>query len=316
MPLDARRLIALVAAIGVFTSPVAAAANERGPTPARALPRSSIAAKIRGSWQTIWSSSAPERLAISDSVFGASLHWNSGASGVEWTEVAVAGTGEAWRTRVIAARIDPARVRLTLDTATHDGGPAWTVARTPDDAAIAFNAGQFLQSKPWGLVVLNGTTMLSAGTGPLASTIWFDATGGVHLSHAGQAPPTRATFAFQSYPTLVANGETPAPLRQAGLGIDVAHRDARAAVGVDRAGRVIIVMTRFDALGEIFGSVPFGLTTPEMAGLMLAFGAQDAVMLDGGISAQMLIRDADGSAHRWPGMRSVPLAVIGRAISK
>jgi exopolysaccharide biosynthesis protein len=316
MPIDARRFIVVVAAIGVFTSPVAAVANDRGPTPARALPRSSIAAKIRGTWQTLWNSSAPERLAISASVFDASLHWNAGASGVEWTEVAVAGTGEAWRTRVIAARIDPTRVRLTLDTATHDGGPAWTIARAPEDAAIAFNAGQFLQSKPWGLVVLNSTTMLSAGAGPLASTVWFDAAGSVHLSHGTESAPTRATFAFQSYPTLVANGETPAPLRQTGLGIDVGHRDARAAIGVDRAGRVVIVITRFDALGEIFGSMPFGLTSPEMAGLMLAFGAQDAVMLDGGISAQMLVRGADGSTHRWTGMRSVPLAVIGRSISK
>jgi hypothetical protein len=47
---------------------------------------------------------------------------------------------------------------------------------------------------------------------------------------------------------------------------------------------------------------------------MLAFGARDAVMLDGGISAQLMVRDAHGEAHRWPGIRAVPLAVIGRAV--
>jgi hypothetical protein len=41
---------------------------------------------------------------------------------------------------------------------------------------------------------------------------------------------------------------------------------------------------------------------------MGALGATQAVALDGGISGQMLIRDAEG-AHTWRGLRKVPMAL-------
>jgi exopolysaccharide biosynthesis protein len=37
--------------------------------------------------------------------------------------------------------------------------------------------------------------------------------------------------------------------------------------------------------------LPFGLTTPEVAAVMGALGARRAVLLDGGISSQLLIRE-------------------------
>jgi hypothetical protein len=50
-----------------------------------------------------------------------------------------------------------------------------------------------------------------------------------------------------------------------------------------------------------------------MAALMGALGCREAVLLDGGISAQMLFRDASGAAHRWRGLREVPLALTALA---
>jgi hypothetical protein len=51
-----------------------------------------------------------------------------------------------------------------------------------------------------------------------------------------------------------------------------------------------------------------------MAAVMGALGARDAVMLDGGISAQLLLRERPGGhVHRWPGLRKVPLALLVRA---
>ena len=102
----------------------------------------------------------------------------------------------------------------------------------------------------------------------------------------------------------------PAPLREPGRGIDVEHRDARLGIGAMADGRLLIVLTRFDALGESLGSIPFGPTIPEFAALMGALGARQAVALDGGISGQMLIRDADGTRHAWRGMRRVPMALV------
>src|SRR5262249_6850431 len=123
-----------------------------------------------------------------------------------------------------------------------------------------------------------------------------------------------AVAAFQSYPTLLTgDGVVPAALRTTGLGVSHTHRDARLAIGETRDHRLLIVLTRFDAMGEITGALPLGPTTPEMAAIMGALGASDAMMLDGGISAQLLLR-APGAMEprRWPGMRKVPLALIAR----
>jgi len=61
--------------------------------------------------------------------------------------------------------------------------------------------------------------------------------------------------------------------------------------------------------------VPFGLTSVEMAAVMGALGCGQALLLDGGISGQLLVREAGGAVRRWPGTRSVPLALVGRARS-
>jgi exopolysaccharide biosynthesis protein len=180
---------------------------------------------------------------------------------------------------------------------------------------FAVNAGQFLQSLPWGWVVLNGRQYLPPSTGPLSSAVIVDETGGVHWVHGGsisERRPTNVVWAFQSYPTLLRSGEVPAPLRRSGAGIDARHRDARLAIGQLEDGRLVIAMTRFAALGGPLGMLPFGLTTPEMAAVMGALGARDAVMLDGGISAQMLVRETSGTARTWSGLRAVPLALVAR----
>jgi exopolysaccharide biosynthesis protein len=144
----------------------------------------------------------------------------------------------------------------------------------------------------------------------------IDARGGVRwiAGDSLAAPPGDVVTAFQSYPTLLAgDGVVPPALRAPGRGVDLTHRDARLAIGETRDGRLLVVMTRFDALGEAAGAVPIGPTTPEMVAVMGALGARDAVMLDGGISAQMVMRDpATGKRLRWPGWRKVPLALVVR----
>jgi exopolysaccharide biosynthesis protein len=104
----------------------------------------------------------------------------------------------------------------------------------------------------------------------------------------------------------------PAALRTSGSGVDLAHRDARLAIGGTRDGALLLVMTRFAALGKAAETVPIGPTTPEMAAILGALGARQAVMLDGGISAQMVLRDPANGTRRWPGWRKVPLALIVR----
>jgi uncharacterized protein YigE (DUF2233 family) len=46
---------------------------------------------------------------------------------------------------------------------------------------------------------------------------------------------------------------------------------------------------------------------------MGALGCRQALLLDGGISGQMMVRDAEGAVRAWPGTRSVPLGLVVRA---
>jgi hypothetical protein len=171
------------------------------------------------------------------------------------------------------------------------------------------------------------------------------------LSAAARAGDRSVALAVQSYPTLLdGDGVVPAALLGPGGGVDLGHRDARLAVGELRDGRLLVALTRFDALGaagdgaeggagaapggpaaagasgaaappgaapsgaaplaRALARLPVGLTVPEAAALLGALGARRAVLLDGGLSAQLLVRDAGGDPRRWPGLRGVPLGLV------
>ena len=51
----------------------------------------------------------------------------------------------------------------------------------------------------------------------------------------------------------------------------------------------------------------YGLRIPSFA-----LGARTAMMLDGGLSAQLLVRSATGESRHWPGLRAVPLGLVVR----
>jgi len=274
-----------------------------------------------GQWRTFWRSDrAPVRWTAPDSTVLRALEWKPVARGVEWANVRLACPAPVWRARIIVARIDPREVtlRLDMDVTRGDLRPAWTIDHAPENAILAVNAGQFDGAMPWGWVFLDGKQRLEPGHGPLSSCVAIDASGGVTWSHGdSMATPNRIVTGFQSYPTLLAGqGVVPAPLRTQGSGVSLTHRDARLALGETRDGHLLVAMTRFDALGDVAQEVPLGPTTPEMAAIMGALGACDAVMLDGGISAQMLLRSSAAEAPlRWFGNRKVPLALIATARS-
>ncbi len=282
-----------------------------------ALPASSLARWQNGRWQTWWRSDrAPATWSREPRVLASGLAWSATAAGVEMAQLKLAGRREAWRTRLIVVRLDPAKVRLSLETGHDaDGMPSWQADRVDNDVLFAVNAGQFVRTSPWGWLVLNGVERLSPGVGPLSTAITIDREGQVGWIAGDSLPAHRrggnVRFAFQSYPTLLRDGQVPEPLRQPGRGVDLVHRDARVAIGIEPDGRILVAMTRFDGLGDQLGFVPLGLTTPEMAAVMGALGAQNAVALDGGISGQMMVRSSD-DALVWSGLRRVPLALVAR----
>lgn len=273
-----------------------------------------LAIQDGGRWITIWRRGAGPARWSGASPLAERVAWQRGASGVEWGELVLRGASEAWRTRVVVMRLDPRRIELSVAPAFTENRH-WTVADAPADAALAIDAGQFRGSLPWGWVVSGGREILSPQYAPLAGAVVVDASGAVHIVPPGRVAAERASGrareAFQSYPMLLEDGVVPRPLVEPGRGVEVSHRDARLALGTLEDGRVVIALTRFDALGQTLGRVPFGFTSEEMAAVMGALGCRHALLLDGGISGQLMVRDANGSRRVWPGTRSVPLGLVG-----
>lgn len=301
------------AACGLLLAAAAASAALAG-----GLPGSSLEVVGPGGERVpFWSSErAPAAWRAADPVVAGAVTWRAAAAGMEWGELPVSGTGEAWRLTVVLVRVDPSRVRLELVEASREAGtlPDWSLSSLPEEAVLGLNAGQFTGGAPWGWLVRGGRVLQRPGTGPLSTAVATDREGRVRFLGVGEIPAAgagTAVEAFQSFPVLLAgDGDVPVPLRSPGGGVDVAHRDARLALGELRDGRLLVALTRFAAAGEALGSLPFGPTVPETAALLGALGCRKAVLLDGGISAQLAVRDASGSLRTWRGFRKVPLALV------
>jgi hypothetical protein len=283
-----------------------------------ALPRTALAVLRDGEWREWWRAErAPARWSGGSAPLRDAVEWRRAGDGLSWGELRLAGSGEAWRVRLVVARVDPRRWRLRHHPTRRDDGRAgpWSIDRAPDDAALALNAGMFGAGGPWGWVVMGGRELRPPGTGPLSMAVVVDTAGAVALVPAEGIAAARergdVAEAFQSYPAVLAgDGEVPLQLRAPGRGVDLEHRDARIAVGLTREGELLVVLTRFDALDGALDFVPFGLTVPEMGAVMGALGARRAVLLDGGISSQLALRDAAGARRAWPGLREVALGLV------
>ena len=307
----ATTVVAAALALGTPGVPKSGSVARRGDP----LPRSALRVQAGGEWRTWWSSErAPARW--TSAPLADAIAWEAGgAPGLEWGTIRLAGTGEAWRLRVVLVRLDPARFRFDLPRrAARDGRAAWTIDSASAEGALALNTGQFARALPWGWLVRAGQEVQPPGPGPLAAAFVVDSAGRASIAPAESIAALRrggrVRLAFQSYPAaLLGDGEVVPPLRAPGGGIDVAHRDARLAIGELRDGRLLIALTRFDAAGEALQALPFGLTAPEMAALMGALGARRALLLDGGISAQLALTGADGRRRSWRGLRPVPMGL-------
>ncbi len=274
-----------------------------------------------GSWVAWWSAdAAPAQWSGPDARLAGALAWKrTAAAGLRWGDATLSGDGEAWRIRLIVLELDPAQVQLRLVGAKADDPAAqrsrWRIGEAPRSAVAALNAGQFTAEGPWGWLVRDGRELRTPGRGPLAMAFAVDTLGRPHFAAGDSMEALRRSgivrLAFQSYPVLLEReGQVPFALRDTASLVRLRHRDARLAIGRRRDGTLLIAMTRFEGAGGVLEMVPFGLTTPEMAGVMGALGCEQAMLLDGGISSQMLGREAGGATQRWPGLRAVPLGLV------
>lgn len=274
-----------------------------------------LAVRSDGEWVDLWSAGAyPARWPSARSVVEGQVGWSPAAEGVELGELTVRRRGEPWRVRLVLVRLDPRFVDLGLVVPPRqDGGFAgrWEVGEAAVSAVFAVNAGHFTAG-PWGWLVQGGELRQPPGRGRLAPGVAVHADGRVSI-----VPPDSLLLVedvregFQSYPALLeGNGEVPPELRSEGLGVDLRHRDGRLALGVLRDGRILFALTRMEGLAGLLEVAPFGPTTPEMAALMGALGCERAVLLDGGLSGQMMV-GAGGERIRWKGLRKVAAGLVG-----
>jgi hypothetical protein len=277
----------------------------------------SLAVRANGAWREWWrASSAPTRWSAEAPALTSAIRWRTASAGIEWGDAELSAPGEGWRTKLIVVRIDPRQHRFALQLGQGmNFAPDWSVDSAGDSALVAVNAGQFGRMLPWGWLIDGGRELAPPGAGPLSMAIVFDSVGTVHFVSADSIAAVRArggiANAFQSYPTLLTgDGEVPAQLLAPSPNVDLAHRDSRVAIGEMRDGRVVIAITRFNALGEAAAKIPFGLTVPEMAALMGALGCRRAVSLDGGISGQLALRESSGVVRKWTAWRLVPLGLL------
>lgn len=245
------------------------------------------------------------------------LRWHG--SIVRWAEWPVRLGTEGVRNRIIVAVVDPARLTLTLEIARQGNalGP-WTIDEAPPEAILAFNAGQFTDTGPWGWVRHRGRDRAAPGAGALAGAFAVDTAGKPAILPAHTLPAAtldaRWKEAVQSYPQLLMNG-LPVPALCEGSDLDRTHRDARLVIGLRRDGMLLVLLSRYadagSGLTRAVERVPIGPTTPEMAEIAWRLGATEALMLDGGLSAQLRIGRGEETS-RWPGLRAVPLAIVAR----
>jgi len=306
-----------VLALGLNITGLPAAAQQRTGVALRSSPETTLSVRVGGEWRTWWwASRAPSRWVAVDPVVASAIEWRELGPGLERGELRLSGGARAARFRVLLVRLDVARYRLRLRQATRDYGlrGAWNLDSASADGVLALNAGQFEGGNPWGWLVRESRELQLPGSGALATGVLLDGGQGLALLSSDELARERrrggVQEAFQSYPTLLGgDGEVPGALQAGGLGIDVEHRDARLALGLLRDGRLLVALTRYAALGDAVQNLPVGPTTPEMAALMGALGCRRAVLLDGGLSSQLLLRNSAGMMELWPGLRRVPLAL-------
>lgn len=298
--------------------PLLALAFSGAPGPSAQLPESVLTLSGEQGEQVWWrSADAPRRWTAALPAVAHAVRWRTLRPGLDRGRLNLSVDDVARRISVVLARVDPARFRLELDAAPGGGSAAaWTIDHA-GTAALAVNAGQFQAASPWGWLVHRGAELQPPGVGPLSAALVEYRDGRVELLGPDEIARAQASGrvleAIQSYPAiLVGDGDIPDALRIPHRGVDLGHRDSRLGVCLLRDGRLLFALTRFLSPSSPLARLPFGPTTPEMAAIMGALGCRRAVLLDGGLSGQMALRDARGESIRWPGLRSVPLGLTAR----
>jgi hypothetical protein len=265
--------------------------------------------KIGGTWVP-WRAFAPGAPAAPDPLLARAIHWDDEQPGLRAGSFEIRVSGGLLVNRVAIVEIDPARYRFSLAAAPGFAPRTADVWMADTSLIAAVNTGLFRKDgAPQGLVLLDGTLF-----GQRAE--WLDAAVAIESGRPLLVSPRAAdslgagASAFQVLPWLVRGGRV-AFGATSGLRLSRTHRDRRLTFCLGPDGLVRLLLSNFEVFGEPAGTIPVGLTIPEQATIAAAAGCTDAVALDGGISAQLVVR-FPRRVRRMPGWREVPLMMLIR----
>ena len=182
--------------------------------------------------------------------------WTAAEAGLEVAKLSRGGGVEVW-----AVRFDQARYRLALD---------WSASglRVPGALAgyaAAINGGYFERDlRPSGLLIDEGRQVQAKSGGSGAVVI---DQGRLRLAWLREAEAGPRASVLQAWPFLVEPGGAD------GIHRDDGKRSRRSAVGLDAAGRGLLIAVPVD-----------GVTLRELMGICRELGAVVALNLDGGPS--------------------------------
>lgn len=182
-------------------------------------------------------------------------------------------------------------VRIRLDQ------PGPLVANQP-------RTGTVIAAGSGGGTTIGAGHMVLTGVGSAGPTLVADLPLGRQVGITpGLIPlPAGATDAIGGGPVLVRGG---APITSAGEGFtssQTGQRTARSAVGRTADGTTLLVTVEGPQQGRP------GMTVADQAGLMASLGAQTAIAMDAGGSAQLAVRDS--LVIPWSGPRSLSDVVV------
>jgi len=257
-----------------------------------------------------WRAFAPGAPAAPDPLLVRAIRWEDERAGLRVGSFEVRASGGMLVNSVAVVEIDPARYRFTLAAAPGFSARAADAWMADTSVTAAVNTGLFgRDGSPQGLVLLDG-----ARAGRRAD--WLDAAVTIEDGRLRLADPPaldsldgRAS-GFQVLPWLVRAGRVALGV-SSGLRLSRTHRDRRLTLCMGGDGLVRLLLSNFEVFGESAGTIPVGLTIPEQATIAAALGCADAVALDGGISAQLVVRFPH-RVRRMPGWREVPLMMLIR----
>jgi uncharacterized protein YigE (DUF2233 family) len=225
--------------------------------------------------------------------------WLVGSPGVELRRVQVSAPGQQPLSSVVVVRLDPAQIRLRVayDPQQPQALSAWFEQRQP---LLAVNGSFFTeQYASTALVISDGVASGASyqGFGGMLAVAPDERVELWPLRDTPYDPSVPLAQGVQSFPMLVFPGGAPAPVEDNG------QRARRTAVALDRAGRLLFVVSPTSAF-----------TLPELAAWLAGADLEvdRALNLDGGSSTGLYL-SAGPLSERIDSFGPLPIVILAEA---